>query len=209
MTTIRFLGGACVEIIGEEDHLIVDPNYEKAPRKGIGKIFLTHEHGDHVDAEKMDKIKQEYLRQDRQYQIYGPKSTEKKIEPTPNIINGGMKFNLNNGRVDVYKVGCWKAENCLAYLIQIDGKTILHTADSANYSKKLKKLKKPVDLCFTACFEDYYEDYLEFVKKINPKLTLPYHFNSGDEEMAKNLVELYRKNDINTEYQEIGSEFKL
>ncbi|TXT58667.1 MAG: putative Zn-dependent hydrolase of the beta-lactamase fold-like protein [Promethearchaeota archaeon] len=209
MPVVRFLGGACVEIIGEEEHLIFDPNYEKAPRKGIGRIFLTHEHSDHVDAEKMEKIKQEYLRQDKQYQIYGPKSTEKTIESTPNIVKGGMRININNGKVEIYEIDCWKAEDCLGYLITIDGKTILHTADSANYSQELMDLNEQVDICFTACFEDFFEDYLKFVKKIKPNLTIPYHFNSGDEEMAKELVKFYKENGVKAKYYEIGSEFEL
>ncbi|TXT61174.1 MAG: hypothetical protein BAJALOKI1v1_1170007 [Promethearchaeota archaeon] len=41
MAVLRFSGRACIELIGTEDHIIIDPNFVKPPRKGINKKYTT------------------------------------------------------------------------------------------------------------------------------------------------------------------------
>mgnify|MGYP006296974895 CR=1 FL=1 len=210
MINIRFLGGACVEIIGEEDHIIIDPNYKIAPQKGINTILITHEHEDHVDVDKIKKIQDTYIRENKELKLYGPKSVDEKLSLEMNLIEDEELVQLHNGRFKVFKIDCWKAESCVAYLIWVEGRTILHTADSAKYSDTLHKLKQHIDCCFVACFEDYYEDYFEFVKRLSPKLVIPYHFQKGEEEMAKNLVEFMKENDrVNAKFLEIGGKVDI
>ncbi|MEJ2249654.1 MAG: MBL fold metallo-hydrolase [Candidatus Lokiarchaeota archaeon] len=130
----RFLGNACLEIVSVNNHFIVDPNYLEPPKKGIGKVFLTHEHDDHTDAEKIKRIHDLYIREDKDFQLFGPTSVKDKVPIEPILVENGTKIELKDGSVEVFEIECWKSEKCLAYLIEIDDKRILHTADSAKYS---------------------------------------------------------------------------
>jgi L-ascorbate metabolism protein UlaG (beta-lactamase superfamily) len=210
MIQCRFLGRACIEIISENDHIIIDPNYVKPPRKGINKILLTHEHDDHLSQEDIQKIYKEYIREDQDCMIYGPLSVKDKIGITePIIVEDGTIIDLNEGDIRVFSMDCWGADSCVAYLIAIEDKYILHTADSANYSERLKKITEPVDCSFVACFEDYYEDYLDFIQRINPRLTIPYHFDPEKEEMGKNLADYLDKQGINVRFLHSGEEIEI
>lgn len=205
MSLCRYLGRACIEIIADDDHLIIDPNYVKPPRKGINKILLTHEHDDHLSSEKIQKIGEQYIREDQDLEIYGPKSTVDKVTlEEPIVVGESDIIELENGQIKVFNVDCWGSDSCVAYLIEINGERILHTADSANYSETLKKIDEEVDTCFVACFEDYYEDYLDFINTIRPKLTIPYHFGPDEEEMGKNLAEYLKERDVNVKYLSPG-----
>jgi L-ascorbate metabolism protein UlaG (beta-lactamase superfamily) len=209
MTVIRYLGRACIEIIGDNDHLIFDPNFIEGPRKGISKIFLTHKHDDHTDAEKILDIYQNYIREDKEMKIFGPSSVKRKISQTPIKVEGGTTIELNDGNIKVYNIDCWGAEECVGYLVNINDKKVLHTADSAKFSDRLRRIEKGIDLCFVACFEDYYDDYLHFIKSIMPKLTIPYHFGPDEENMGKNLVNFLKENQINTKFMSPGTEISL
>lgn len=210
MVICRYLGRSCVEVIADKDHIIIDPNYVEFPRKGINKILLTHEHDDHLSQEKIQRIFKEFIREDQEFQIFGPISTKEKIAiEEPFIVKDGSVIELNDGRIEVFKIDCWGSEACVAYLIYIDDKRILHTADSANYSDRLRTIEKAVDCCFVATFEDYYDNYLHFIKTIMPKLTIPYHFGPDKKEIGKKIAEFLQKNDINVKYLNPGEEINL
>lgn len=210
MSICRYLGRACVEIITDDDHLIIDPNYVKPPRKGVNKILITHEHDDHLNSEDIEKISKHYIRENQALHIYGAKSTEDKVAiQDPTIIGEGDVIDLENGTIRVFNIDCWGSESCVAYLIEIDGKRILHTADSANYSESLRNIKEDIDCCFVACFEDYYDDYLNFINIISPELTIPYHFGPGEEDMGRNLADYLRKEHINAKYLEPGGSIQI
>ena len=104
---------------------------------------------------------------------------------------------------------CWKSAESVAYLIEIDNISLLHTADSAVFSDQLEAIDKKIDYCFVACFESNFDDYLNFVKTISPKVTIPYHFAYGTEDSAKKLVVFLQINGISVRYVGIGEEFGL
>jgi len=209
MVVIRFLGNACIEIISKQDHIIIDPVFLSHPRKGIEKIFITHHHPDHITREGLLEIKQDYALTGKELEIYGPASIYEELNIDLTLIKPTSKINLNNGFVKVLENKCWKAEGCVAYLIEINNKKILHTADSAEFSIELKSLFNELDLCFVACFESNFSDYLKFLKKITPKMAIPYHFTPEKQDEAKKLAEVLRKNDINSTYLSIGEEIEL
>jgi L-ascorbate metabolism protein UlaG (beta-lactamase superfamily) len=210
MIVCRYLGRACVEIISTNDHLIIDPNYVEPPRKGINKVLLTHEHEDHLDPEKIQKIYEEYIRENQDFEIYGSNSTKNKVAiEEPYIVDDDTVINLNDGEIEVFTIDCWGTDSCVGYLINIDGKRILHTADSANYSERLKAIEKDIDCCFVACFEDYYKDYLDFIKTVKPKLTIPYHFGPDEKEMGIDLAKYLDENDVNVKFLNPGEEIEI
>ncbi len=209
MVNIRFLGNACVELIGKQDHIIIDPTFLREPTTGIEKIFLTHHHSDHVNQEKLQEIQNNFSIEGKELEIYGPLCVFEELNIDFILIEPTSKIDLTNGYVEVFENDCWKAPGCVAYLIVIDDYKILHTADSANFSSDIKTLKNSIDLCFIACFESNFEDYLEFLKLISPKLVIPYHFNYEKEEEARKLIELLRKNTIISKFLSIGEEIEL
>jgi L-ascorbate metabolism protein UlaG (beta-lactamase superfamily) len=209
MATCRFLGRSCIEIKGLSDHIIIDPNYTKEPLKGIKSIFITHEHKDHFNIEKINEIREIYATSNEELKIYGPKSIKNEFDLDIERIKDKKKIKLNNFIIKAYKIDCYKTEECYAYIITRGDINVLHTADSANFSDELRKLKGKIDYCFIACFEEYFSDYLNFIKEINPMITFPYHFDPGEEQMAKKLSEFLNENGIEAEYIDIGTEFEF
>jgi len=210
MVVCRYLGRACVEIITERDHLIIDPNYVESPKKGIEKLLLTHEHDDHLSPEKIRILYEKYVDKDKELKIFGPISTKDKVNiKEVLIIKDESKIEINNGRIEVFKIDCWKSEACVAYLITVDRKRILHTADSAKYSDRLRTIEKGIDCCFIATFENFYQDYLDFIKTIQPKLTIPYHFGPDKKQMGKNTAQFLEDNNVKVKYLDLGEEIIL
>ncbi|MFX1305112.1 MAG: MBL fold metallo-hydrolase [Promethearchaeota archaeon] len=209
MVNIRFLGNACIEIIGKQDHVIIDPVFLTAPIKGIEKIFITHHHPDHLTKEKLSEILNNYWKEDNEPEIYGPLCVYEELTIDFTLIQPDSIIHLNDGFIKVFENKCWKAEGCVAYLITIENKNILHTADSAEFSDELKSIKDIIDICFIACFESNFTDYLEFINTISAKLVIPYHFTEEKVEEAKKLDEFLTKNGINSKFLSIGDEFEL
>ncbi len=209
MTSCRFLGNACVEIISEKDHIILDPVFLTSPQEGIEKIFITHHHSDHISVDKLFEIRQQYAKESSELEIYGPKGIQDEFDIEIVHVDSGSKIKLNDGVVEVLENNCWKAGDCVAFLVTIEGKLILHTADSASFSDQLRGLKDEIDCCFVACFESNFNDYLEFIKKITPKMAIPYHFTVEKIEEAKKLVDFFKKNNIYSEFLSIGQEFEF
>ncbi|MBD3254118.1 MAG: hypothetical protein GF383_03455 [Candidatus Lokiarchaeota archaeon] len=200
----RFLGRSCIELITLDDHLIIDPRFFEAPKKGIKQIFLTHEHEDHCDINKISLIREKYTNDENELKIFGPKSIKKEYELDLEIIKKGSKIDLKNTKIEAFEIECYKAEECLAYLISVGDISILHTADAATISDRLKNFSGKVDYCFIACFEEYFDDYLMFLRDLHPLVAIPYHFNPGEEHKAKKLVEFLDDNYIEAKFMKIG-----
>ena len=209
MVVCRFLGNACLELINEKDHIIIDPAFLFQPKKGIESIFLTHHHPDHTDLEKINEIKKIFSIEGKEIEIYGPECIHEECNLDFILILPGSKIDLNNGQVEVFENNCWKAKGCVAYLITMEGKRILHTADSAEYSDQLKNIMDEIDVCFIACFEENFKHYLEFLRKLNSKIVIPYHFTSEKEENAKKLTVFLKENNVNSKFLAIGEEFEF
>ncbi len=209
MVVCRFLGNACIEIIGKQDHIIIDPVFLSYPKKGIEKSFITHHHPDHITQKKLLDLKQNFGLNGKELEIYAPFCVHEVLNINFTLIQPTSRINLNSGLVTVLENNCWKAEGCVAYLIEIDNKKILHTADSADFSNELKSFNNRIDLCFIACFENNFNDYLKFLKKISPKLVIPYHFTQEKEAEAKKLKEFLQDNEVNSKYLSIGQEIEL
>lgn len=209
MSTCSFLGNACIEIISKTDHILIDPVFLVPPQKGIEKILITHHHSDHINLDKLVEIYQKNSKEDKKPEIYAPKCVQEEFDIEFTLVEPGSKVDLKGGTVEVFENNCWKAEECVAFLITIDGKNILHTADSANFSEQMRTIKDKINICFVACFESNFNDYLEYIKKISPKITIPYHFTAEKEDDAKKLVEFLNNNNVNSKFMEIGEILKF
>jgi len=174
------------------------------PQKGIEKILITHHHADHINLDKLAEIDQKHSIKGRKSEIYAPKCVQEEFNIGFNLVEPGSKIVLNDGIVKVYENNCWKAEGCVAFLITIGGKNILHTADAASYSEQLRAIKDTIDICFVACFESNFEDYLEFLKIIKPKLAIPFHYTAEKEDDAKKLMNFLEKNNVDSRLLAIG-----
>ena len=209
MVFCRFLGNACIELIGVKDHIIIDPVFLSFPRKGVERIFITHHHQDHIEITKLKEIEEKFSVEERELEIYGPECLYEELNVEFTLIIPRFKISLNNGEIEVFENNCWKAEGCVAYLISIDNKKILHTADSAIFSSALRTLKNQVDLCFIACFEENFEGYLNFIREISPKQVIPYHFSAEKEQNGKTISKYLKDNGFNSIFLSIGEEIEL
>ncbi len=209
MVLCRFLGNACLEVIGVKDHIIVDPVFLSSPRKGIERILITHHHQDHIEISKIKEIEEKYSVEGRELEIYGPECLYEELNFAFTLIIPSFKISLHNGEIEVFDNDCWKAEGCVAYMISIDNKKILHTADSATFSSALRTLKNQVDVYFIACFVENFEDYLNFIQEISPKQVIPYHFSAGKEQNGKKISEYLKDNGFNSLFLSIGEELEL
>lgn len=125
------------------------------------------------------------------------------------LIQPNSKINLNDGFVKVFENNCWKAEGCVAYLINLENKKIFYTADSAEFSDELKGIHTEIDLCFIACFESNFNDYFKFLNAVSAKLVIPYHFNKEKIEEPKKLNKFLNEKNIKSVFLSIGEEFEL
>ncbi|GAH56142.1 unnamed protein product, partial [marine sediment metagenome] len=102
MVNIQFLGNACIDIISKQDHIIIDPVFLSAPQKGIEKVFLTHHHSDHVSQEKLKEILNDYKKEDKELEIFGPLCVYEELNIDFTLIQPNSRINLNDGFVEVF-----------------------------------------------------------------------------------------------------------
>ncbi len=184
---VRWLGNSCVEIIGEK-HVLIDPNYLAEPEKEVELVLVTHEHGDHFDPEKFERLGVK--------RVVAPKATLEEygldgIEAKPGMEIDGVK---------IFESWCWKAKGSCSYFY----KGILHAGDSARFPEV-----EEVKLVFTACFPDFYKDYLNEFKRMKPELIVPFHYSEEKVDNAKGLKKLLDENGLNCKILEVGGEIEI
>jgi len=212
MVKIRFLGRSCLELITLKDHFIIDPNYLRPPTKGIEIVFFTHGNMYHFDPNKLKEIQENYFENEddeEELEIYGPDILREKTEFEIKKIKDGKKISFEDTEIAVFEVECERPEQCYSYVFTIGEVRVLHTADSALFSDRLRNFQEKIDYCFISCFEANFKDYLLFLQKINPKVIFPFHFIEGEEEKGKKLVEYLMSNGLESSFLDIGDEFEF
>ncbi|HMA62578.1 MAG TPA: MBL fold metallo-hydrolase [bacterium] len=159
---IKWLGNACLEI-QDKHNILIDPNYLVEPRIDPDIILITHEHSDHIDPQKIGAFSN--------YKLYAPVSVFQKFDIEGQEVQGG---DIITDQIKVIQCDCYGSEQSVCYF----WRGLYHTADASTYQTPGGNVK----LLFTACFPNLYDEYLQSVKKIQPELTIPYHFNPNDKE---------------------------
>ena len=159
---IRWLGNACLEI-QDTHNILIDPNYLVEPQIDPDIILVTHEHSDHIDPNILSDFSDSKL--------YAPQSVFDNFDIQGQNVQGG---DIITDQIKVIQCDCYGSEQSVCYF----WKGLYHTADSSTYQTPGGSVK----VLFTACFPNLYDEYLQSVKKIQPDLTIPYHFNPRDEE---------------------------
>ncbi|MFW6110562.1 MAG: MBL fold metallo-hydrolase [Thermoproteota archaeon] len=187
---VRWLGNACLEIFGEEQHLLVDPNFLREPNKDPDLILLTHEHDDHYNPEGCADIISETP-------VYAPQTSLKKFD----LDGVPVKAGDNIDGIQVKKSWCWNSQESVSYFY----KGLLHAGDSAQFPQV-----EGIKLVFTACFPDYYEDYITAFKRLKPELVIPFHYDVPEGlDDAKGLKKKLDQADINCKLLKIGEKVSV
>jgi len=184
---LRWLGNSCVEIFGER-HVVIDPNYLVEPEKGVDVVLVTHEHSDHFDPEKFEKLGVK--------ELVAPKATLEEYELDGTEAKPGMEVD----GIKIFKSWCWKAKESVSYFYR----GLLHAGDSARFPEV-----EGVKLVFTACFPDHYEDYLKEFQRMKPEIVIPFHYPEEKIENAKGLKKLLDVNGLNCRILKIGESVEV
>lgn len=152
------IGGCITEISTEKTKIIIDfgedldNNHEKFDLDGLtfGKscydaVFITHSHGDHIGL--IDKINKDILVyvEESSLKIYniacdfcGKERVKRKINTfkvAKKVLDTSAIFDNGDIKVTPYIVDHSSYNSCM-YLIEGDGKKVLHTGDFRNHGRK-------------------------------------------------------------------------
>ena len=178
--SLLYQGHGSVRIEAADGTVIyVDPYIGEGYDKPADIILITHEHRDHNNIDLIqNKDKAVILRSkdmliDGKYQI--KKIGNIQIEAVP-------AYNKNH-----------KKEECVGYILTIDGKTIYLSGDTSTTDAMPGFKERKLDYAFL-CMDGKYnmgpEEATECAKMIGAKHSVPYHMAPGklfDEETAKKL----------------------
>ncbi len=213
MTKVRYLGGCCVEIIGLNRHIIIDPVYDVDPLSGINVVLFSTKTSQHFNLKVLRELKQNFAARD-DLRIFAPKVLRKtlsnndfgdcveKIRDKKPMFEKGLE-------AKAFKLDCKNREECYGFTISKGNGHILHSSSSISFSTKAKKLQNKVDYAFIPSFEDHNQEYFDFVISINPKIVFPYNFRPGEENRAKKMAEHLSEMGLEAKFIEIGTEFNF
>ena len=182
----------------------VDPwtklaDYSRLPKADI--VLITHDHGDHLDAQAIDLIKK------ADTQILISKSCEGKIVGGMVMENGqtkdiaGLKieavpaYNLEHKRPDGQPFHPKGAGN--GYVITF-GKTRVYVAGDTENTPEVKALKG-IDIAFLPMNLPYTmtpEMAADAVMGFKPKILYPYHFGQTDTDKLIALLKDFKKTEV-------------
>lgn len=174
----------------------VDPvkssgNYDFLPKADI--ILITHEHGDHLDAEVIAKLK-------KQGTIVFCNRNSSKTISWGMVMTPGSRQEIKGvviEAVDAYNIVNERAPgqpfhpkgSGLGYILTVGGKRIYVAGDTEN-TPEMKALKN-IDVAFLPMNLPYTmtpEMVADAAKAFKPKILYPYHFGETNTEEIKNLL---------------------
>ncbi len=188
--TIRWLGNACVEIIGKKK-ILIDPNYLIPPNKELNYVLVTHEHPDHF-REEAKEIKARF---------YAPETAIKafNLENLAEPVKPGNKI----GNIEVVESFCLKSKESVGYLIY-DKKKILHLGDS------FKTPEVETDIVFLPIFKPYHKEIIEAAQKCKAETIYLIHYSPEKKmDVALELVGKMEKAGLNAKVINTGEQITL
>lgn len=156
-------------------------------------IVITHEHGDHLDAEAIDQLSTDetwILANPRSHEILGGtgyvmKNGESVSAPNGWSLDAVPAYNTSEDKQQFHPKG---RDN--GYIITIDGLRIYIAGDTEDIDE-MQKLRN-IDIAFLPCnlpFTMSPEQFVNAAKTVNPKILFPYHYGQTDIQQVKRSLE--------------------
>lgn len=170
-----------VDPVGRGAQPVTD--YSVLPKADV--ILITHEHGDHLDADAINQ-----LSKDGTLIIANPNSQkqlgkgETMVPGDTRTLDGGLAikavpaYNSTQGRENFHPKG---RDN--GYLISIDGFTVYVAGDTEDIPELSELSDLNIDVAFLPCNQPYTmtpEQLKSAAMTIGPKVLFPYHYGNTD-----------------------------
>jgi len=193
---LYFIGHGSLMFKLNDKVIYIDPvrssgDYDKMPQADM--IMITHEHGDHLDAELIKK-----LRKDNTVILCNAKSAPS--VPGSEIIKPGSVYKGENITVEAvyaYNIKNLRPDGMAyhpkgdgnGYVITLGGKRIYVAGDTENIPE-MKELKN-IDIAFLPMnlpFTMTPEMVADAARSFNPKILYPYHYGNTNTDEIVNLL---------------------
>lgn len=193
---MHFIGHGSLMFKVNGNVIYIDPvrssgNYDFLPKADI--ILITHEHGDHLDAELIGKLKKQGTF------VFCNNNSTKSI-PWAMVMNPGSRQEIKGiviEAVDAYNIVNERAPgqpfhpkgDGVGYILTIGGRRFYVAGDTEN-TPEMKALKN-IDVAFLPMNLPYTmtpEMVADAAKAFRPKILYPYHYGETNPEELVNLL---------------------
>ena len=189
--SVRFhaLMHACIRIEFDGKEIQIDPvrklgnrtvDYSSMPKADY--IFVTHEHGDHYDANAIKQLsadKTQLVMNKRCADMYGEGRVMvngDKLQLKDVSVEAVPAYNTTEGHTQFHPKG---RDN--GYILTIDGLRIYIAGDTEDIPEMSQV--KDIDIAFLPCNQPYTmtpDQLIRAARIIKPKVLFPYHFGQTD-----------------------------
>lgn len=189
--TVKFhaLMHACIRIEFDGKEIQIDPvqklgnrtvDYTAMPKADY--IFVTHEHGDHYDANAIKQLsadKTQLVMNKRCADMYGTGRVMvngDKLQLADVSVEAVPAYNITEGHTQFHPKG---RDN--GYILTIDGLRIYIAGDTEDIPEMSQI--KDIDIAFLPCNQPFTmtpEQLVKAAKVIKPKVLFPYHYGETD-----------------------------
>lgn len=197
--TIKFyaLMHACIRIEYDGKEIQIDPvsklrdktiDYAAMPKADY--IFVTHEHGDHYDADAIKLLtseKTQLVMNKRCADMYGSgmvMANGDKLTLADVTVEAVPAYNTTEGHQKYHPKG---RDN--GYVLTVDGLRIYVAGDTEDIPEM--DVIKDIDIAFLPCNQPYTmtpEQLVNAAKVIKPKVLFPYHYGQTDLRTVPSLL---------------------
>ena len=189
--TVKFhaLMHSCIRIEFDGKEIQIDPvlklgnrtvDYAAMPKADY--LFVTHEHGDHYDANAIKLLstdKTQLVMNKRCAEMYGAgrvMTNGDRLQLADMSVEAVPAYNNTEGRTQFHPKG---RDN--GYILTIDGLRIYIAGDTEDIPEMSQI--KDIDIAFLPCNQPYTmtpEQLVRAAKVIKPKVLFPYHYGQTD-----------------------------
>ena len=180
---------SCIRIEFDGKEIQIDPvlklgnrtvDYAAMPKADY--LFVTHEHGDHYDANAIKQLstdKTQLVMNKRCAEMYGAgkvMTNGDKLQLADMSVEAVPAYNNTEGRTQFHPKG---RDN--GYILTIDGLRIYIAGDTEDIPEMSQI--KDIDIAFLPCNQPYTmtpEQLVRAAKVIKPKVLFPYHYGQTD-----------------------------